>query len=113
MKIGIYLQLSGRPLVPGGAERCSATLAAALADRHDVDFVHHPPAIDLAHLGAFCGLDLSRVKSRCVESEDSPQLSTSNPWVRYREARAWNASISAPYDLFVAVTTSVPPFCHA
>ena len=113
MKIGIYLQLSGRPLVPGGAERCAATLAAALAVRHDVDFVHHPPAIDLAHFGAFCGLDLSRVKSRCVESEDSPQLSTSNPWVRYREARAWNAPISAPYDLFVAVTPSVPPFCHA
>jgi glycosyltransferase involved in cell wall biosynthesis len=113
MKIGVYLQLPDRPLVPGGAERCAATLAAALAIRHDVDFVHHPPAIDLAHLGAFCGLDLSRVRSRCVESEDLPQFRTGNPWVRYRSARAWNARLSAPYDLFVAVTPSVPPFCHA
>ena len=113
MRIGIYLQPSGRPLVPGGAQRCAATLAAALAERHDVDFVHHPPAIDLAHLGAFCGLDLSRLKSRCVESGDPPQLRTSNPWVRYREARAWNAALSAPYDLFVAFTHALPPFCHA
>jgi len=113
MKIGIYLQPSGRPLVPGGAERCAATLAAALAERHDVDLVHHPPAIDLAHLGAFCGLDLSRVKSRCVESDDPSQFRTSNPWVRYREARAWNAALSAPYDLFVAFTHALPPFCHA
>lgn len=113
MKIGIYLQPSRRPLVPGGAQRCAATLAAALAVRHDVDFVHHPPAIDLAHLGAFCGLDLSRLKSRCVESEGPPQLRTSNPWVRYREARAWNAALSAHYDLFVAFTHALPPFCHA
>jgi glycosyltransferase involved in cell wall biosynthesis len=113
MKIGIYLQISARPLVPGGAERCAATLATALAERHDVDFVHHPPAIDLAHFGAFCGLDLSRLKSRCVESEDFPEVRTSNPWVRYRKARAWNAALSAPYDLFVVITPFVPPFCHA
>ena len=113
MKIGIYLQLMGRSLVPGGAERCAATLAAALAARHDVDFVHHPPAIDLTHLGAFCGLDLSGLKSRCVESDDLPQVLSGNPWGRYREARAWNAKISAPYDLFVAFTPALPPFCHA
>ena len=113
MKIGVYLALTGRPLVPGGAERCAATLAAVLGERHDVDFVHHPPAIDLAHFGAFCGLDLSRLKSRCVEPADPPLIRTSNPWVRYRESRDWNAEISARYDLFVVFTPVPPPFCHA
>lgn len=113
MKIAVYLALSGRPVVPGGAERCAVTLAAALADDHSVDFVHHPPAIDLEQFGAFCGLDLSKLKSRCVEPDEPPLIHTSKPWVRYREARAWNAWISAGYDLFVVFTPFPPPFCHA
>jgi len=114
MKIGVYLEPSGRPPVPGGAERCWTTLAAALADRHhDVELVHHPPAIDLAHYSKCCGLDLSKVRSRCVEPDDPPLLHSSNPWTRYREARAWNAALSKPYDLFVAITPWLPPFCHA
>src|SRR5262249_18907013 len=100
MRIGVYLALPGRPAVAGGAKRSAVTLPAALAEQHSVDFLHDPPAIDLEDFGAYCGLDLSKLTSRCIEPNDPQPLSQSvKPWVKYREAKAWNAWISKPYDL--------------
>ena len=111
MKIGIYNEPSGGGI--GGAESTSAILAEALSAAHQVEIVHHRSALCLENLREVSGTRLEAVGLRYVAPEPYSFGSSHLPWRRYRDARAWRASLSEPYDLFVNVTHGIPPFCHA
>ena len=114
MKIAIHLEPAQGAL--GGAELSAATLAHALAAEHQVRIVHHRQDMTGETLGAFSALDLSRIDVEAAEPSPGDAWScstTSNPLVRFRKARAWQAGLSRGSDLFINFTHGVPPFCHA
>jgi glycosyltransferase involved in cell wall biosynthesis len=111
LKIGIYNEPGGHGL--GGSENVVAVLAGLLAGEHDVEIVHHIPALTVEMLAESSGAELGGVRLRFVEREHDPTPYQRNPLKRYRAARAWHASLSQPYDLFVASLHDIPPFCHA
>jgi glycosyltransferase involved in cell wall biosynthesis len=90
-----------------------ASLAEALAHQHSVEIVHHIHGLARDRLAAASGLDLSRVSLRFVERDCESNPYHRNPFRRYQSASAWHASLSSPYDLFVATVHGIPPFCHA
>src|SRR5947209_11442210 len=111
MKIGLYIE-HGVGNGVGGAELLMAYLASVWSRNHEVDLIHHRPTLTLERLSLFSSEDYERVRIRCVPREDEPTPSP-NLFRRYRDARAWQASISAPYDFFLNCTHWLPPFCHA
>jgi glycosyltransferase involved in cell wall biosynthesis len=126
MRIGIYNEQMGSDI--GGSESCAAVLAEALSKSHQVDIVNHSSTLTLEKLSRFTGTDLGAVGLRRIEPEhnlysgpDSPWYTVArksasyslNPWRRYRNARAWHAAASGPYDLFINFAHWMPPFCHA
>src|SRR5207245_1402130 len=111
MKIGLYIE-HGVGNGVGGAELLMAYLASIWARNHDVDLIHHRPTLTLERLSLFSPDNYERVRVRCIPREDEP-APRANLFRRYRDARAWHASISAPYDLFLNCTLWLPSFCHA
>ncbi len=111
MKVGIYNEPPEGGI--GGAEVSAAVLAEALAARHQVEIVHHKPEMSRERLAQLSATDLSAVRMRCVAAVPYPFGDALSPLRRYREAREWQAELSAPYDLFVNFTHGFPPFCHA
>jgi len=111
LKVGIYNEPSEGGI--GGAETSVAVLAEALAARHQVEIVHHKSEMGRERLAQLSATDLSAVRMRCVAAAPYPFGDALSPLRRYREAREWQAELSAPYDLFVAFTHGFPPFCHA
>ena len=111
MKIGLYIE-HGVGNGVGGAELLMAYLASIWARNHDVDLIHHRPTLTLERLSLFSPDNYERVRVRCIPREDEP-APRANLFRRYRDARAWHASISAPYDLFLNCTHWLPSFCHA
>jgi glycosyltransferase involved in cell wall biosynthesis len=97
----------------GGAEISVARLAEALARQHSVEIVHHKRAVTREQLAAYSGANLAAVAIRYVEPEPYVFGTSHLPWSRYKEARRWRASLSAPYDLFISFVHGVPSFCHA
>jgi glycosyltransferase involved in cell wall biosynthesis len=114
MRVGIYNEPSG---TMGGSEYVVSVMAHAASERHEVEIVHHNPALALEHLMELSGLDLRSVRLRFVECEHRPDPRTPSGLrhlgERYRAERAWHQTLSRPYDVFVASTHGVPPFCHA
>ena len=111
MKVGIYNEPPDGGI--GGSEVSVAVLAEALADRHQVEIIHHKPEMSGERLAQISETDLSAVRMRCVAAEPYPFGDARAPWWRYKEARDWQAALSEPYDLFVNFTHGFPPFCHA
>ena len=111
MKVGIYNEPSGGGI--GGAESTVAILAEALSADDRVEIVHHRRALSLEALREVSGARLAGVGLRYVAPEPYDFGLSHLPWRRYRDARAWRASLSEPYDLFINVTHGIPPFCHA
>lgn len=111
MRVGIYNEPSGGGI--GGSETSVAVLAEALASRHQVEIVHHKLYMNLERLAEISETDLRAVRMRYVAVEPYSFGSVHTPWRRYREARAWQAALSEPYDLFINFTHGFPPFCHA
>ena len=111
MKIGLYIE-HGVGNGVGGAELLMAYLASVWSRHHDVDLIHHRPPLTRERIALFSAENYDRVNFRYVPREDEPPAS-GNPFRRYRAAREWHASVSAPYDLFVNCTHWLPPFCHA
>jgi glycosyltransferase involved in cell wall biosynthesis len=113
MKIGIHKERGCAGL--GGAEYSMVVLAEALSRCHDVQLLHQEPWLTREHFTERFAADLSRVQLRHVSPKPRLQHQSSWPWRRYRAARAWNADLSAPYDLFVTFTHGEEPipFCHA
>jgi L-malate glycosyltransferase len=111
LKIGIHNEPTGGGV--GGAEISCARLAAALAKHHQVEIVHHKRAMTREQLAEYSGVSLDTVSLRFVEPEAYVFGVAHNPWRRYKEARLWRASLSAPYDLFLTFVHGVPSFCHA
>jgi L-malate glycosyltransferase len=97
----------------GGSEVSAAVLAEALAGRHQVEIVHHKPYMNLQRLAQISETDLGAVRMRYVAAEPYSFGSAQIPWRRYREARAWQSTLSEGYDLFINFTHGYPPFCHA
>jgi Glycosyltransferase len=111
MRVGIYNEPMGHGV--GGSETLVAVLAESLAHEHRVEIIHHIKGLSIEKLAADSGADLSRVSSRFVEPDHEPTSYSRNPRQRFRAARAWHASLSSPYDLFIATLHGNPPFCHA
>ncbi|HEX5734496.1 MAG TPA: glycosyltransferase [Blastocatellia bacterium] len=111
MKVGIYNEPSGGGI--GGAESTVAILADALSAADQVEIVHHRSALRLEDLREVSGARLDGVGLRYIAPEPYDFGLSHLPWRRYRDARAWRASLSEPYDLFINVTHGIPPFCHA
>jgi glycosyltransferase involved in cell wall biosynthesis len=113
MKIGIHRE-PGQSVL-GGAEYSMVVLAEPLSRQHEVELVHHFPWLTKDQLVRSFECDVTRVDLRFVPPRRLPQSGSPNPWRRYREARAWWAELSQPYDLFVTFThgEEPPPFCHA
>ena len=111
MRIGIYNEPSEGRI--GGCEYSVAVLAAALGGAADVDIVHHRASLSLDELAEFAASDLTVARLRYVEPEPFTVGTGQSPLRRYRESRAWHASLSEPYDLFINFTHHYPPFCHA
>jgi glycosyltransferase involved in cell wall biosynthesis len=113
MKIGIYMD-TGAPGTPlGGTEYSAAVLAEELANRHDVDLVHHRANTDRDEFFKLFGTDLSAVRLRYVEKQPLTFGRSRLPWRRLGEARAWHAEVSRPYEWFIAFIHLTPPHCHA
>jgi glycosyltransferase involved in cell wall biosynthesis len=110
-KIGIYNEPFSGGL--GGSEYTAAVIAEILGTSHTVELMHHRPSLTTEELEEFSGTALSAVHLRYVAPADYTFGSSRNPWRRYRDARKWHDSLSAPYDLFIALVHNVPPFCHA
>ena len=91
----------------------AALLAEALAGEHRVELLHHIAGLSAGLLADAFGADLSNVGLRYVEPDYDSTPYFSNPRRRYRAARDWFAGLSEPYDLFIAIVHSTPPFCHA
>ena len=111
MKVGIYNEPGGHGI--GGSENVVALLASLLGKEHVVEIVHHIPELGQEALAASSGVDLNGVRMRYVERSFDPTPYHRNPFRRYQAARAWHATLSRPYDLFVATLHGIPPFCHA
>jgi glycosyltransferase involved in cell wall biosynthesis len=90
-----------------------AVLAEALKGGHEVEIIHHKEYLTLKRLAEISGTNLGAVRMRHVEHDPHSFGSSHNPFARYDEARAWNAGLSEPYDLFINFTHGFPPFCHA
>jgi glycosyltransferase involved in cell wall biosynthesis len=110
MKIGIFQKYWGRV---GGGQRYVGVVAQALAQRHDVEIVHHCPGFEPAAVAEGLEVDLSQVAFRYVPCEDRPAWPTRNPLARLRLERDWRREISAGYDLFIDSSDVPPYFCHA
>lgn len=112
MRASIYIEPRGSGI--GGSEFVAALLAEALAKEHRVDLFHRIPTLTTEHLAENSGADLNGVNLRYVESDGvPPQLSQRNPVPHYAASRRWLAELSEGYDLFIAITHGVPPFCHS
>ena len=112
VNIGIYLEPVGSGI--GGSETVVAVLAEALARNHQVDLLHHIPSLLAEHLAETSGTDLKNVTLRYVErNRNLTQFSRRNPLQHYLASRRLHATLSEPYDVFIAVVHGVPPFCHA
>jgi L-malate glycosyltransferase len=114
MKVGVYNEPSGSV---GGSEYVVAVTAEALASRHDVEIVHHNPALTLDQLREFSALELRGVRLRYVPREERPDPDSPSGMRhlrrRYLAERRWHATLSQPYDVFIGSMHGVPPFCQA
>jgi glycosyltransferase involved in cell wall biosynthesis len=104
MKIGIYNQPCGSAI--GGGEVSVAVLAEALAKNHEVEILHHHSGMTLERWSQFAGVDLHNVKLRV----SAPPASKLRGYLTERRAEA---ELSKAYDLFIAFTHFVPPYCAA
>ena len=110
MRIGIYQVYWGRV---GGGQRYIGTIAQLLAQKHQVEVVHHCDDFDRATVEEALELDLSDVAFRYVPLIERPAWLTRNPLTRFRLEREHRAEISQPYDLFIDNSDIPPLFCHA
>lgn len=109
MKIGIYNGSEGA--VIGGTEFCTTALAEFLGRKHDVEILHEKPSMTLADLERFHGTPLPRTRVTKLPSLQPDVFPQRWAWQRYEHEQKRTDAWSAPYDLFVAFTHRVPPFC--
>src|SRR5689334_21088106 len=107
MKIGIYNEPCGGGL--GGSEVSVAVLAEALAKSHDVEILHHRPAMTRESLSRFAGVDLQKISLKIPP----PEPPSHSIWSRYLTERRAETDLSRAYDLFITFAHSVPPYCAA
>ncbi len=96
----------------GGSEISVAVLAGALAKNHDVEILHRRPTMTVESLSQFASVDLRNVKLTILEPP-SRKLLARHLWSRYLSERRAEAALSRTYDLFIAFTHGVPPYCAA
>jgi glycosyltransferase involved in cell wall biosynthesis len=113
MRVGIHKEAGTGSL--GGAEYSMCVLAEALSPAHEVEYITHHAWLTKDHLSRLFDTPLERVGLRYVPPQSCPRGQSWRPWRRYREARAWLAELSRPYDVFVSFThgQEPPPFCQA
>jgi glycosyltransferase involved in cell wall biosynthesis len=112
IKVGIYHELGASDAL-GGTERAVAVLAEALQHRYQVEILNHSPTLTIQKLAEFAEANLVGVRLRNTPQSPEPDSSSRNLWRRYHQAKAWHASLSEPYDLFINFAHGLPPFCHA
>jgi len=111
MKIGIYNEPSSGGI--GGSEYCAAVLAEAFDKDHDVTIIHHNEGLNKQLLADAFSVRLEETTLQCRPVEPLRGTHARLPWRRLGELRAWQADVSSPFDVFVAVALHIPPFCHA
>lgn len=112
MKVGIYQEPRGPTI--GGGEYLLAVLARTVRDAgHAVDVVHHDPHLSVERVAEYFRLDLTGVADRLLPPAGRWDAPDAPAWRRAAAMRGWAKDASAPYDLFVCVTHTPPPFCHA
>lgn len=109
-RIGIYQSYWGRV---GGGQRYVAAVAEWLSQQCKVEIVHHCPTFDRAEIEEGMEVDLSRVRFRYLPAPGRPDHNDARAIERLRRERNWAAEISAPYDVFIDSSDSIPFFCHA
>jgi glycosyltransferase involved in cell wall biosynthesis len=111
VKIGIFNEPKG--LAFGGTEFCVATLAKALGARHDVVILHRKKEMPLEKIERFYGSPIPSTKvlpaPACPKDKSLERGSWQQARHEFRHDRTWTAN----YDLFVAFTHNIPPFCLA
>jgi glycosyltransferase involved in cell wall biosynthesis len=110
MRIGVYTERVGGL---GGGEYVAAVLAHAYRHADRVELVHHDPDLTIEQLETFTGLTLDRLSLRWIHRQSFRAAGSSPEWLGGRGGRQWERDLSAPYDLFVNVTHSIPPHCYA
>ena len=110
LRISIYNEPAGSGI--GGSEFVAAVLAEALAKDYQVDLFHRIASLTVEQLAANSGTNLNGVQLHYVDKAPLP-LSRNNPFSHYRESRNELARLSDSYDVFIAITHDIPPFCHA
>lgn len=105
MKIGIFNEPKG--LAFGGTEFCVATLVEALGDRHEVVILHRKEEMPLETIERFYGSPLPSVK--VLRAPKCPRTGGVYSLTEPYHDRKWTAD----YDLFVAFTHNIPPYCWA
>jgi glycosyltransferase involved in cell wall biosynthesis len=111
MKIGIYKDTYG-PVI-GGTEYSVAVLAEALQESHEVEVILSQHWLTKEHFANLFGTPLGGVRLRYIERKPRPPGKGRTPWSRLRNAQAWQAELSQPYDFFLNFIHAEPPFCHA
>jgi glycosyltransferase involved in cell wall biosynthesis len=111
MKIGIHNESCGAAL--GGSEVSVAVLAEALAKKHQVEILHHRPALSKESLAEFAEVDLHQVDIRLIPRRDSQDTRAWEAWARYRAEKEEDADLTKAYDLFITFNHGAPPFCAA
>jgi glycosyltransferase involved in cell wall biosynthesis len=111
MNIGIYNEPAGSSL--GGSDYLAAVLASGLPDEHTVEFLHHHSALTSGRLEMLMGVDPSRFTLKHVDRRRFDARDSRSMVGGLNAARQWNAELSRPYDVFVAIVHGMPPVCHA
>lgn len=112
MKMGLYQDPRGAAI--GGGEYCLAVLARALcAEGHSVDLIHHQGARFVERLSDFFRIDLTGIGQRDIPAPGRWDASDVAAYKRGAAIKGWMRDVSEPYDVFVCMTHTPPPFNHA
>lgn len=112
MKIGIYQDANVNVL--GGAEFVIAVMAHSLRAQHEVEIVQHRTHCTARELGAYFQINLDGVNSRFCPPEDLKWFDQScHLWQKKSKVAGAFARLSEPYDLFIALSHRIPPYCYS
>ena len=109
-KIGIYQHYWG-PM--GGGQRYIGFVAQILAEKNEVEILHHDPNFDREKFDEGMELDLSRVSFRCLPRPERPKEQAKRPFQRLKEESLFCREYSEPYDVFIESGDVPPVFNHA
>ena len=110
MKIGVYQHYWGSM---GGGQRYVGFVAQILAEKHEVEILHHAADFDQRAFEEGMELDLSRVHFRYEPRPERNFAPSRNPYRHLMNEMTFCRNYSEPYDLFIESGDLPPIFNHA